>query len=860
MTLALVFAVSAAALALEALLARYFALTQWHHLSFMVISIALLGFSASGAYLNLVAGGRRWREAHLASVAGVVRRLQRCAAAMAVSSIAMFAVLRLLPLDFFRIPNEPVQLLFVAASYLACAVPFFFAGLVTAIAFAAPTERPGAVYAAAMAGSAAGVLLPLALLPVAGLQAALVIPALLLLPLALRPGPVAAQRGGAGMPGGGARGGRWLLPTAALLAAALGAGIVLGHPAMAPRPGPYKYLAHVLRFPDTRHISRHDTIRGRIDEVAGPTIRFAPGLSLGAGSVVPAQRALVRDGDAALFLAAEPAEGRRAQAGAAEPGAGAGAGTGAWLDGVHPGAAFHLGPVPRSVLVLQEGGGVLLAAALHAGSRVTVAEPNRVVARRLREMPVPAPATMRVVEDEPRALVRRLARSGQRFGAVLIEDWGASLAGTESHTQEPLLTVQAWRDYLAVLEPGGVMSVSRRLLLPPSNAPRLAALAIQALPPAARRAPHDHLAMIRNWDSFTLLVSPRPWPVAEVANLRSFAARHGFDLVALPGLRPDERNRFNRLAEPFHARAVSAVLATMQAAAADDEHRFGGTARWPPRSGQATAALAAGLIDLRPPTDDRPFFNRFVRWNRLADYQRATGGRLYGLLLSGDVVALAVLAEALVLALALLAIPWLHTARRPAAVPSTAPVGYFLAIGLGFILMELMLIQRLTVALGDPVVSFKVVLGALLVWSAAGGLASERVAPRHTWLAVSVAAAVVLAYTVAGGLAVPWLLGLTRVPRVTAIVLLLAPLGAALGVAFPLGLRLLAPQPATRALAWAANGCASVVGAVASTLLAVAQGITALGLVACAAYACAALIAAAMRRSKDPSLYPKLTG
>ena len=799
MTLALVFAVSAASLALEALLARYFALTQWHHLSFMVISIALLGFSASGAYLNLVAGGRRWREAHLASPAAVVRRLQRCAAAMAVSSIAMFAVLRLLPLDFFRIPNEPVQLLFVAASYLACAVPFFFAGLVTAIAFAAQTERPGAVYAAAMAGSAAGVLLPLALLPVAGLQAALVIPALLLLPLALRPGPVAAQRGGAGMPGGGARRGRWLLPAAALLAAALGAGIVLGHPAMAPRPGPYKYLAHVLRFPDTRHISRRDTIRGRIDEVAGPTIRFAPGLSLGAGSVVPAQRALVRDGDAALFLAAEPAAGSRADAGAADQDADAGA----WLDAVHPAAALRLGPVPRSVLVLQEGGGVLLAAALHAGSRVTVAEPNRVVARRLREMPVPAPATMRVVEDEPRALVRRLARSGQRFAVVLIEDWGASLAGTESHTQEPLLTVQALRDYLAVLEPGGVLSVSRRLLLPPANAPRLAAVAIQALPLAARRSPRDHLAMIRNWDSFTLLVSPRPWPAAQVANLRSFAARHGFDLVALPGLRPDEPNRFNRLAEPFHARAVAAVLATMQAAAADDEHRYGGTARWPPRSGQATAALAAGLIDLRPPTDDRPFFNRFVRWNRLADYQRATGGRLYGLLLSGDVVALAVLAEALVLALALLAIPWLRTARRPAAVPSTAPVGYFLAIGLGFILMELMLIQRLTVALGDPVVSFKVVLGALLVWSAAGGLASERVAPRHTWLAVSVAAAVVLAYTVAGGVAVPWLLGLTRVPRVTAIALLLAPLGAALGVAFPLGLRLLAPQPATRALAWA---------------------------------------------------------
>ena len=158
-----------------------------------------------------------------------------------------------------------------------------------------------------------------------------------------------------------------------------------------------------------------------------------------------------------------------------------------------------------------------------------------------------------------------------------------------------------------------------------------------------------------------------------------------------------------------------------------------------------------------------------------------------------------------------------------------------------------MLIQRLTVALGDPQGSAPAGVVAPAGWHRSGWR-------RATPLAVSVAAAVVLAYTVAGGGAVPWLLGLTRVPRVTAIVLLLAPLGAALGVAFPLGLRLLAPQPATRALAWAANGCASVVGAVASTLLAVAQGITALGLVAGAGYVCAALIAAAMRRSKDPPL------
>ena len=817
MALLLVFTASAASLALEALLARYFALTQWHHLSFMVISVALLGFSASGTWLNLVTT-RRDRTGAGASqaVSGAEQRLRRAAAGMAVSAVAMFLVLRLLPLDFFRIPSEPIQLSYLALSYLGCAVPFFFAGLITAIAFAAGTARPGAVYAAAMSGSAVGVLLPVLLLPAAGLRAALMVPvALLLLPLVPWSASASRRRGG----GRGAR--QWLASTALALALALGVGVVLAHPALEPRPGPYKYLAHVLRFPDTRLLARRDTARGRIDEVTGPTIRFAPGLSLGAGSPVPPQRALVRDGDAAMFLVEDTA---------------AGAAAGGWLDALHPAVALHLGTPVRAVLVLQEGGGVLLAAALRSARSVQVAEPSAAVARRLRRLQVAQDTVLEVVEDEPRALARRLVRSGVRFDAVLIENWGASLAGTESHAQEPLLTVEAFRDYLALLEPDGMLSVSRRLLLPPANAPRLAAIAARALREAGARLPAEHIAMLRNWDSFTLLVTPQPLSAPRIERIRAFAGRHGFDLVSLPGLWIDETNRFNRLAEPFHAHAVAAVLASEE-------------------------GMAGGLVDLSPPTDDRPFFNRFVRWVQLPDYQRATGGRLYGLLLSGDVVALAVLAEALVLALVLLAVPWLRTrglrraraadrGRDGAAGSAGSVVAYNLAVGLGFILLELMLIQRLTVALGDPVVSFKVVLGALLVWSAAGGLLSERIAPPRTWLAVAVVAGVVLAYAGAGPPLLTLLLGLPRIPRVALIAVLLAPLGAALGMAFPLGLRLLAPAAAGRALAWAANGCASVVGAVASTLLAVAQGITALGLVAAASYAIAALVAALRARRR----------
>ena len=319
-------------------------------------------------------------------------------------------------------------------------MPFFFAGLVTAVAFAAGTARPGAVYAAAMSGSAVGVLLPIVLLPAAGLRAALMVPAVLvLIPLLAWPDRSAGRRAA------GSRVRRpWLGPVVTLLAVGLGVGVALGQPALEPRPGPYKYLAHVLRFPDTRLVARRDTAprAHRRSDGADDSLRSGP----------ESRRRQPR------AAAARP--GTRRRRGPVPGGGGGGRRRRGRVAGCPPsrdGTASRR--APRSVLVLQEGGGVLLlAAALRAGRHVRVAEPSAAVARRLRRLPVPAGATLQVVEDEPRALARRLARDGVRFEAVLIEDWGASLAGTESHTQEPLLTVEAFRDYLALLEPGGVLS------------------------------------------------------------------------------------------------------------------------------------------------------------------------------------------------------------------------------------------------------------------------------------------------------------------------------------------------------------------------------------------------------------------
>ena len=118
---------SAAALCFETVLARVFALTQWHHLSFMVVSIALLGFAAGGVLVSLAGVGPE-----------VEARAVRLAPSLfGVSGLLAIGVHELLPMDFFRLPIEPVHWLYLTVSYATTAVPFFFAGIVIAAGFVA---------------------------------------------------------------------------------------------------------------------------------------------------------------------------------------------------------------------------------------------------------------------------------------------------------------------------------------------------------------------------------------------------------------------------------------------------------------------------------------------------------------------------------------------------------------------------------------------------------------------------------------------------------------------------------------------------------------------------------------------------
>src|SRR3989442_958617 len=139
--------VSAGALAYEVLLTRLFSIVQWHHYAYMVISVALLGYGASGTFLALM-GDRLRRHLRAAFAAG--------AALFAVSAITSFAVAERLPFNPLAVIWEPRQLLFLPILYALFALPFFGAATCIGLALAAFPERIGRIYRYDLMGAAAG--------------------------------------------------------------------------------------------------------------------------------------------------------------------------------------------------------------------------------------------------------------------------------------------------------------------------------------------------------------------------------------------------------------------------------------------------------------------------------------------------------------------------------------------------------------------------------------------------------------------------------------------------------------------------------------------------------------------------------
>lgn len=250
--------------------------------------------------------------------------------------------------------------------------------------------------------------------------------------------------------------------------------------------------------------------------------------------------------------------------------------------------------------------------------------------------------------------------------------------------------------------------------------------------------------------------------------------------------------------------------------------------------------------DIRPATDDRPYFFNFFRWRLLGELYALRGRGGFGLLEWGYPVLALTLAQAVLIALALIPLPLLAVrARRGGGgtARKTSVLVYFLSLGLAFLFVEIAFIQKFILFLASPIYAVAVVLCGFLVFAGLGSRVSGRLLGHAKPCLAPVVAIVVFAVTYLFLLA-PLFEELIMLPlagKVAVSLLLIAPLAFAMGLPFPLGIsRLGEAHPGLIPWAWAINGCASMLGAVLATVVAIQFGFSAVILAAVGLYGIAA--------------------
>ena len=678
---------------------------------------------------------------------------------------------------------SPDNLLRLVAIYLLGAAPFFTGGTVLSLAFARLTARINSLYASDLLGAALGCL---ALVPLMNLLGA--------------PGVVLTA---AGLSAAAAL---WFAPAGrARTWAARAVSVVLGVPLAMQLAGmePFEVSAikggtreNRLLFSKWNSFSRVGVYDlPHADWSLSPKFKGKPGASLFMDIDASASTPILKGTDDPSYLRHE-------------------------LTAV----AYHLVEQPGgfSALVIGPGGGRDVLSALAFGARrVEGVEINPIIVRdvmleRFRDYSGGLYANPKVavhVEDG-RSYVRRSTERYDVIQASLVDTWAATAAGAYTLTENSLYTVEAFGEYLDHLTPGGLVTFTRWVV----DGLRLVSLAQEA---CARRGldAARHVAIVQHNNVMTFIVKRSPFTTAEVQRLEGVAAQLGFTLLYAPGAPAPA------LEDPPEMRNIGASLADYRALLlAPDRERF----------------LAAYRYDVSATTDDRPFFFHVTR---LRDHLRVAFGRhmLFGGGLSA-LLGLFTISAALVLLFIV----------APLAIGGERPrrgwagwLAYFAALGAGFMLLEVAVLQRFVLLLGHPVYSLTVTLFSLLLGTGLGSFLSRRVPPeavKRVTLRALVAAALagVLAALVLERLvdfAIPWPLA----ARIAAAVLLLVPVGVLLGLGLPGGMRLLdRARPEIVAWGWGMNGAFSVIGATAAIFIAMNWGFSVTLLAAALTYLLAA--------------------
>ncbi|HEY8130741.1 MAG TPA: methyltransferase domain-containing protein [Thermoanaerobaculia bacterium] len=765
---------SGASLSYEILLIRLFSIVDWYPFTFLVISLALLGYGASGTFLAML---RNWLLPRFATAAAAG------SAGFALTAIGAFLISQRIEFNSLEIMWSRRQLGLLFVLYLLFAIPFFCAATSVGLTLARFAEESPRIYRADLIGagsSAAAITLVLFILH--PLDCLLLVGCIGFISAAL-----------------------FLLPRRMWAAILLGAGlaaILAVRPLLFPlHVSQFKELSMALRLPGARIVEERSNPLALLTVVENSKVpfRFAPGLSLNYTDEIPRQIGVFSDGGSLTVVSAR----------------------GSHLDFVPSAVVYHLRGKLQNAAVIGAGGGTEVLSALdHGVETIAAVEINPQMVEMVRQRsPVYSDPRVTVVTAEGRHFIGSTAQSFDLIQIALLDSLAASAAGVQALSTSYLYTVEAFQELMTHLRPGGYLVITRWMQVPPRDMIKLFATAVAVLE-RLQISPSRSLALIRSWNTASLIVKRGEFASGEIDALHRFADERSFDVDYVPDIGREDVNRYNVLEEPYLFDAASVLLSERRE---DFFERY--------------------KFFVRPATDNRPFFFHTFKWRALPELLRLRERGGMALIEWGYFVVVAGVAQALVASLVLIVVPLVWIRRASGVEPAWRLIAYFASIGFGFLFLEIAFIQSLTLILGHPLYAVAVALASFLLFAGIGSGYSKRFQLQPA-IPIAVAVMALVEIVVVRGLSGS-ILGLNTPMRLLISIVLVAPLAFLMGMPFPLALRRLSQvDPAAVPWAWAINGSASVVSAMSATILAVHAGFSGVALAAAVLYGIAALTVA----------------
>lgn len=766
---------SAGLLACQIVLLQVFSFVQWYHFAYMIISVALLGFGASGTVLAVA---RSWFTNRAETV---------LPSAMLMSGVSVPLVLALTQLPFARFESyllltEARHVAALFATYLLLSIPFFSGAIAIGLSFVVHTGRVGGLYFANLVGSALGGALGLWLLNLAPPEALIAVTGML------------------GVGGASVATSRWTPARTLASTAGFAVCVVFTISAPALKPSEYKDLSRTRLLPNVETVAAQPSAHGLLHVLRSPSLRRAPGLSLAYRGNVQAADAVFINGDA---VGAIPSDVDSTDI----------------LDFTTAVLPYALNE-HRRVLILGSGTGEAIAHALsrHATS-ITAVEPHPQLTSLLTGTLAAASDSLllrdgvRPFAVEPRTF---LASDTTRYDLIVLPTIGSfgGSAGLFALQEQYGLTVDAFTSMWERLDESGALAVTSWMDYPYRNPLRVAATLVEMLQRAGVEDPTDHLAAVRSWGTVTFVAQRQPFTADQIERVRLVCRRLLFDPVLLPGVTGKERVQYNQVLDNSFFNHVDAILS-------DDRQSF----------------YSAYPFRVAPATDNRPYFSQFVRWNHIDVLRTHFGDGSIPFFELGTLIVALTLIQIAIAALVLIVVPLARTGwvgRR-----RWWTFLYFGGLGTGYMFFEIIMIQRYVLFFGHSVLAVAAVFTILLFGSGIGSLLSQNLDPtRHSMALVAggVAAMIFLVTASLPAIMGATIHAASGVKVVIAIATL-GPVAILMGMPFPVGLRSLAGRSPTHVpWAWGINGCLSVTSTAAATLLLVEAGATAVLLLAAAAY------------------------